>query len=78
LIGAMVLGDPERSEFLRFVPDRFAGDPNYWFVPGRLAFRWLVETAGFRVEAEFGEQEGPRDEFPVASTYLRAHARPRT
>ena len=76
LIGAMVLGDPERSEYLRFVPDRLAGDADCWFVPGRLALRWLVDTAGFRVEAEFGEQEGPRDAFPVVTAYLRATTRP--
>jgi SAM-dependent methyltransferase len=72
LISSMMLGDPERSEFLRFVPDRHGGDPGCWFIPGRLAFRWMVETAGFEVEAEFGEVEGPRDGFPVAIGYLRA------
>ncbi|MGI9183633.1 MAG: class I SAM-dependent methyltransferase [Solirubrobacteraceae bacterium] len=74
LIRSMMLGDPEHSEFLRFVPDRHAGDPTWWFVPGRLAFRWLVETAGFEVQAEFGETEGPRDGFPVVAGYLRARA----
>jgi tRNA (mo5U34)-methyltransferase len=74
LIGSMMLGDPERSEFLRFVPDRHAGDPTWWFIPGRLALRWLVETAGFEVEAELGETEGPRDGFPVTAGYLRARA----
>lgn len=74
LIGSMLLGDPERSECLRFVPDGYAGDPSWWFVPGRLAFRWLVEAAGFEPKAEFGEREGPRDCFPVVSAYLRAVA----
>jgi SAM-dependent methyltransferase len=74
LIGSMMLGDPERSEFLRFVPGGHAGDPGCWFVPGRLAFRWLVGTAGFAVEAELGEIEGARDGFPVAHGYLRARA----
>lgn len=74
LICSMMLADPERSEFLRFVPDRYAGDPTWWFVPGRLAFRWLVETAGFAVELEFGELEGPRDGLPMISGYLRARA----
>jgi hypothetical protein len=75
LIRSMMLTDPERSEYLRFVPDRYAGDPTWWFLPGRLAFRWLVETAGFEVVAEFGEREGPRDLVPVAAGYLRAIAR---
>lgn len=72
LIGSMMMGDPERSELLRFVPGRHDDDPTWWFVPGRLAFRWMVQTAGFVVEAEFGEREGPRDGFPVVSGYLRA------
>ncbi len=74
LIASMMLADPERSEYVRFVPDRHAGDPTCWFIPGRLAFRWLVETAGFEVEAELGETEGPRDGFPVVVGYLRARA----
>jgi hypothetical protein len=74
LVESMIVSDPERSEFLRFVPARNAGDPSWWFVPGRLAFRWMVETAGFRVEEEFGDVEGPRDGFPVVSGYLRAVA----
>jgi SAM-dependent methyltransferase len=74
LIGAMLIDDPERSEYLRFVPDRFAGDPSWWFVPGPLAFHWLVQSAGFEVEAEFAQREGPRDLFPVVSAYLRATA----
>lgn len=74
LIGSMIIDDPERSEYLRFIPDRYAGDPTWWFLPGRLAFRWLVEAAGFEVQAEFGEREGPRDLFPVISGYLKAVA----
>jgi tRNA (mo5U34)-methyltransferase len=74
LISSMVLADPERSEFLRFVPDRHVGGGPFGFVPGRLAFRWLVEAAGFDVEAEFGETEGPRERFPVLTEYLRARA----
>lgn len=75
LIGSVMLTDPERSEYLRFIPDRFAGDPTWWFVPGRLVFRWLVETAGFEVVAEFGEREAPRGLVPVAAGYLKAIAR---
>lgn len=74
LIGAMMIDDPERAEYLRFVPDRYAGDPSWWFVPGRLALRWLLQAAGFVAEAEFAEREGPRDLFPVVSAYLKAVA----
>lgn len=72
LIGSMLLADPERSELLRFVPDRHAGDPSWWFVPGRLAFRWMLQTAGFEVQAELGESDGPRDGFAVVHGYLKA------
>jgi SAM-dependent methyltransferase len=74
LIASMVLADPERSEYLRFIPDHHAGDSTWWFVPGRLALRWLLQTAGFEVQEEFGEREGPRDRFPVISGYFRAVA----
>jgi hypothetical protein len=75
LMGSMMLADPERSEYLRFIPSAHAGDANLWFIPGRLAFRWMVGTAGYDVEAEFGLQEGPRERFPILSGYLRATAR---
>ncbi len=76
LIGSMLLSDPERSELLRFVPHRHNGDPSWWFVPGRLAFRWMVQTAGFVVQAELDEQPGPQDGFAVVHGYLRARAEP--
>jgi hypothetical protein len=72
LIGSMMLADPERSEYLRYVPGSHAGDGTWWFVPGRLALRWMLQTAGFEVQEEFGEREGPRDGFPIVSAYLRA------
>lgn len=75
LIGSIMIDDPERSEYLRFVPDRYAGDPTWWFLPGRLAFRWLVQTAGFEVQAAFGEQEESGEGFPIVSGYLRATPR---
>jgi len=75
LIGAMMIADPERSEYLRFVPDGYAGDPSLWFLPGRLAFRWLVQAAGFEVDAAFGELDGPRAPIALVSGYLRATAR---
>jgi SAM-dependent methyltransferase len=74
LIASMLLSDPERSEYLRFIPDGHAGDPDVRFIPGRLAFRWMLAEAGFEVESEFGEQEGPRDRLPVVSAYVRAVA----
>ena len=75
LIGSMMIADPERSEYLRFIPDRYDGDPDWWFVPGRLAFRWLVQAAGFEIETAFGEHEGPQDWLPLITGYLLAKPR---
>ena len=71
LIGSLMLPDAGQSELLRFVPEPQLA---WWFLPGRLAFRWMVSTAGFEVDAEFGEREGPRERFPVVTGYLRARA----
>jgi tRNA (mo5U34)-methyltransferase len=72
LFGSMLLGDPELSEYARFVPDEYYGDPTWWWVPGRLAMRWMLAAAGFEVQEEFGLNEGPRGEFPVVNGYFRA------
>jgi tRNA (mo5U34)-methyltransferase len=72
LFGSMMLDDPELSEYARFVPGEYYGDPTWWWVPGRLAMRWMLAAAGFEVEEEFGVNEGPRGEFPVVNGYLRA------
>lgn len=79
LIGSLLLDDPERSEHLRFVPEP---DAEARFVPGRLAFRWMVEGAGFEVEAELdtiGQSAGSflnqsAGRFPISHAYLRAAA----
>jgi SAM-dependent methyltransferase len=72
LFGSIMLDDPERSEYARFVPGEYFGDPTWWWVPGRLAMRWMLEAAGFAVAEEFGIAEGPRGEFPVITGYFRA------
>jgi tRNA (mo5U34)-methyltransferase len=72
LFGSMMLDDPELSEYARFVPGEYYGDPTWWWVPGRLAMRWMLEAAGFAVDEEFGVSEGPRGEFPVVNGYFRA------
>lgn len=72
LIGTMMLADPEMSEHVRFVPGPYHGDPTWWWVPGRLAMRWMLESVGFTVECEFGESNGPAGEFPVVTGYFQA------
>jgi len=70
LFGSMLHASSEQSEYIRFVPDSYAGDRSCWFVPGRLAMRWMLEVAGFEVE-ELQLDEGPRGEFPSLNGYFR-------
>jgi tRNA (mo5U34)-methyltransferase len=72
LFGSMMLADPELSECARFVPGAYYNDPSWWWVPGRLAMRWMLETVGLRVEEEFGLSPGPPGEFPTVNGYFRA------
>jgi predicted O-methyltransferase YrrM len=73
LLGSMVHASPEHSEYIRFVPDSYAGDKTWWFVPGRLATRWMLEVTGFEAE-ELIVSEGPRGEFRTLNVYFRARA----
>ena len=71
LLGSMQLADPTLSEYARFVPLSYYGDPTWWWVPGRLTLRWLTETAGFDVDDVFGESPGPPGEFETVNGYVR-------
>jgi tRNA (mo5U34)-methyltransferase len=71
LLGSMMLADPTLSEYARYVPLSYYGDPTWWWVPGRLALRWMIETAGFDVEDAFGESPGPPGEFDTINGYVR-------
>jgi tRNA (mo5U34)-methyltransferase len=75
LLGSMMLADPELSEYARFVPGAYYGDDTWWWVPGRLCLRWMIEAAGCEVTAEFGVYDGPPGPFPVVNGYLRAEPR---
>jgi tRNA (mo5U34)-methyltransferase len=72
--GSMMLAKTELSEYVRFVPASYCGDPTWWFVPGRLAMRWMLEATGFAVSDEFGVAGGPPGEFPVINGYFHATA----
>lgn len=72
LIGSMMLADPRLSEHMRFVPTSYYGDDTWWWVPGRLALRWMIESCGFDVESEFGEAPGPPGEFRTINGYFKA------
>lgn len=71
LFGSMLHASPEQSEYVRFVPDAYAEDKTWWFVPGRLAMRWMLEVSGFEVQ-ELTLSEGPRGEFRTLNGYFLA------
>jgi tRNA (mo5U34)-methyltransferase len=71
-IGSMMLADPRLSECMRFVPASYYSDGTWWWVPGRLALRWMIETSGFDVVSEFGEAPGPPGEFRTVNGYFKA------
>jgi SAM-dependent methyltransferase len=72
LFGSMMLADPELSECARFVPGAYYNDPSWWWVPGRLAMRWMLDTVGLEVQEEFGLSPGPPGEFATVNGYFRA------
>jgi tRNA (mo5U34)-methyltransferase len=72
LFGSMMLADPELSEYARFIPGSYYNDPSWWWVPGRLAMRWMLEAEGLEVEEEFGLSPGPPGEFATVNGYFRA------
>ncbi len=71
LLGSMMLADAELSEHVRFVRGDYAGDPTWWWVPGRLALRWMMDACGFTVETLPIRFAGPMGDFDVINGYLR-------
>lgn len=72
LFGSMMLSGAELAEYARFVPGAYYGDPTWWWVPGRLAMRWMLESAGFANVEAFGLSDGPPGEFPTVNGYFSA------
>lgn len=72
LLGSMMLGDRRLAEHVRFVPTEYYGDGTWWWVPGQLALRWMIQASGFDVVGEFGESPGPPGEFRTINGYFRA------
>jgi tRNA (mo5U34)-methyltransferase len=68
--GSMMLGDPELSEYARFVPGSYYGDATWWWVPGRLAMRWMLESVGLEVRRQLGSHAGPPGEFATINGYF--------
>jgi SAM-dependent methyltransferase/predicted O-methyltransferase YrrM len=72
LFGSMMLAEASVSEYTRFVPGEYYGDQTWWWVPGRLAMRWMLDTVGFEVDEEFAVSDGPPGHFGVVNGYFRA------
>lgn len=68
--GSMMLADPEMSEYARFVPGTYYGDPTWWWVPGRLAMRWMLESVGLEVRRHLPVHDGPPGEFATINGYF--------
>ncbi len=72
LFGSMMLADPALADLVRFVPRAYYGDRTWWWVPGPLAMRAMLEAAGFEVVDDFGQAPGPPGEFATINGYFRA------
>jgi tRNA (mo5U34)-methyltransferase len=72
VFGSMMLGGDELSEYVRFVPGAYYGDPTWWWVPGPQAMRSMLEAVGFEIVDEFGFGDGPPGEFPTLNGYFTA------
>lgn len=72
--GAKVLPDPARSQYAHFYPAEKTGGRSRW-VPGRLAFRWMVEVSGFDVDSWLGDRGELGECRTVAHLQARAGER---
>jgi SAM-dependent methyltransferase len=77
LFGSMMHADPEFADLSRMVPLSYFGDDTWWWTPGPVAMRQMLESVGFEVEKSFGFSAGPPGEFPTMNGYFRTH-RPAT
>ena len=66
--GSRVLPDPKLSQYARFVPG--AAPASARWVPGRLAFRWMVEVSAFDLVTWLDDGDGATE----TQAYLQARA----
>jgi len=71
LLGSMMLADATVSEYVRFVRHDYARDPTWWWVPGRLALRRMMDAVGLETEFLPLRFAGPAGEFEIINGYLR-------
>jgi SAM-dependent methyltransferase len=72
LFGSMMHGEPTLADLSRLVPLAYFGDETWWWCPGPVAMRQMLESVGFEVEKTFGISPGPPGEFPTINGYFRA------
>lgn len=71
LLGTMVLDRPDLAEYARFIRDEYAADPTWWWVPGRVAMRQMLEAAGLDARPLADTFfPGPAGSFPVLNGYF--------
>ena len=71
LLGSMMLADPTQAEYARFAGNEHERDPRRWWVPGRLALRWMMDAAGLEAEPLPFSFSGPDAAFDVTNGYMR-------
>jgi SAM-dependent methyltransferase len=71
LFGSMMHADPAFADLARMVPLSYFGDDTWWWTPGPVAMRQMLESVGFRIEKTFGISAGPPGEFPTINGYFR-------
>ena len=71
MLGSMMLADAALADLSRFVPGDYYRDPTWWWVPGRVALREMIESVGFEIEEYFGQSPGPDGEFETINGYFR-------
>ena len=76
LLGSVMLADAELAEYARFVPTDYAGDPTWWWVPGRLTLRRMMDACGLEAAPLPARFLGPFGDFEVTGGYMRATAKP--
>jgi tRNA (mo5U34)-methyltransferase len=69
IVGSILHNEPTRSDSIRFLPRGYFNDPTWWFLPGRLAFRWMLEAAGLQSTIELNPTAGAPGEFETIDQY---------
>lgn len=69
IVGSILHNDPTQADSLKYLPRGYFNDPTWWFLPGRLAFRWMLEAAGLQSIDELAPTGGAPGEFETIDQY---------